>query len=259
MMTGTGSSRLSLEGRVALVTGAGQGVGRGIAHALADAGASVAAVGRTLSKCETVAEELRERGAKAVAVRCDVKDRRQIDDCIGEIVDRFGGLDILVNNAQEVARGPLLELTDDDFARQWDSGPLATLRFMQGAHRHLRDGGVIVNLGSRAGVKPDPVDCGGYAAVKEAIRTLTRSAAHEWAGDGIRAVCVLPLATSPALEDLERDDRDAFERALASIPMRRFGDPERDIGAVVAFLVSDAAGYLTGITVPIDGGAAYVG
>ncbi len=248
-----------LNGRVALLTGAGQGVGRGIAIAMASAGASVVLAGRTVAKCDAVAEEIRSRGGSAVAVACDVKKSADIAACVDAAVATFGTVDILVNNAQEVVRGPLLEVTDEDMAVSWESGPLATLRLMQACHPHLCGGGVIINLGSRAGVKPDPIRCGPYAAVKESIRVLSRTAAWEWADDGIRTLVILPLSNSPALADFEVADPEAYQRSLAGIPMGRFGDPETDIGQVAVFLASDAAGYLTGITIPVDGGAAHLG
>ena len=226
---------------------------------MAAAGASVVLAGRTISKCERVAKEVTERGGSAIAVRCDVKSRSDIDDCVSAAVDRFGSIDILVNNAQEVVRGPLLDVSDDDMAASWESGPLATLRFMQACHSYLCGGGVVINLASRAGVKPDPINCGPYAAVKEAIRVLTRTAAWEWAPDGIRTVALLPLANSPALEQFALSDPEAYARTLAGIPMGRFGDAETDIGKVAVFLASDDARYLTGLTVPVDGGAAHVG
>lgn len=249
----------ALDRRVALVTGAGQGVGRGIALALAAEGVRVAVVGRTGAKCEAVVAEIHERGGTAIAVTTDVKDAAAVRACVDTVVAELGGLHILVNNAQEVARGPLLEVDEAMVQAGWESGPLASLRFMRAAHPHLRTGGVIVNLASRAGVKPDPVNSGAYGAVKEAIRVLTRAAAWEWADDGIRAYSIMPLAESPALADLARDEPDAYQRSLSSIPLRRFGDPETDIGRVVVFLCGPDAGYLTGITIPIDGGAAHLG
>jgi len=248
-----------LEDRVAIVTGAGQGVGRGIAIALASAGASVVVTGRTESKCIVVAAEIEAAGGNALALPCDVKDAEQIDLCVAATLERFGRIDIMVNNAQEVPRGMLLDVTDDEYRAGWESGPLATFRFMRACHPHLRSGGVIINLGSRAGVKPHPVGAGAYAAIKEDTRALTRAAAVEWAADGIRVYAILPLSNSPALERLEVDEPAVYERVLSEIPMRRFGDPVRDIGQVAVFLCSDAAGYLTGITIPVDGGAAHIG
>lgn len=249
-----------LAGRVALVTGGGQGVGRGIALAIAGAGAAVAVAGRTVSKCEAVVAEIEAAGGRAVALRCDVTDAHDVVATVEATVDSLGALNILVNNAQQVpAAVPLLEVAEEEVQAAWESGPLATLRFMRAAHPHLKGGGVVINLGSRSGVKPDPVNCAAYAAVKEAIRSLTRSAAWEWADDEVRTYVVLPLANSPALDDYEQVNPEAFARVLDSIPQRRFGDPETDIGPVVVFLASDAAHYLTGITIPIDGGSAHVG
>ncbi len=249
----------TLEGKVAIVTGAGQGVGRGISLAFAEAGARLVIAGRTVSKCAAVAEEIIAAGGEAIAVACDVKSADEIDACVAATVERFGTVDVLVNNAQEVPRGLLLEVTDDQFTAGWASGPLATLRFMRACHPHLVDGGVIINLGSRAGIKPLAVGAAAYGAIKEATRTLSRGAAVEWATDGIRVYALLPLSTSPALERLQHDEPAVYERVLSEIPMRRYGDPVKDIGAVAVFLASDAAGYLTGISITVDGGAGHLG
>lgn len=248
-----------LAGKVAIVTGGAQGVGRGIALALAAEGVAIAIAGRTAATCESVAEEIRAAGGTAIAIECDVKQLAQIHTCVAETLAHFGRIDIMVNNAQEVARGRLLDVSDKDFTAGWESGPLATQRFMRVCHPHLCGGGVIINLASRSGVKSHPIGAGAYAAVKEAIRALTRAAAVEWAADGIRAYALLPLSNSPALERLEQDEPDVYERVLSEIPMRRFGDPVADIGRVAVFLCSDDAGYMTGISIPVDGGAAHIG
>ena len=120
-----------LDGKIALVTGAGQGVGQGIAYALADQGASVAVTGRTLKKCETTCEEIRRRGGKAISILCDVKDPESLAACVDAVVAKWGGINILVNNAHEVPLGTLHEMTDDIFEAGWQSGPLATMRLMK--------------------------------------------------------------------------------------------------------------------------------
>lgn len=194
-----------LNGETALVTGAGQGVGRGIALALAAAGARVALAGRTAEKVEKVAAEIEERGGRAAAFECDVTDADRIDRLVEQVVARFGGLSILVNNAQTTVHGHLLELDEEVYQRGMDSGPTAILRLMRACHSHLKGRGSIVNLGSAAGVRWDPSGYGGYAAAKEAIRVLTRTAACEWAADGIRVNAILPLANSPALEVWAQD------------------------------------------------------
>jgi NAD(P)-dependent dehydrogenase (short-subunit alcohol dehydrogenase family) len=248
-----------LDGKTAIVTGAGQGVGRGVALALASAGASLCLMGRTESKLVAVRDEVTARGARAIVVAGDVKQLTDIERCVAATVGEFGTVDILVNNAQEVALGSLLELADDDVTAGWESGPMATLRFMRACHPHLVGGGVIVNMGSRAGVRPDPVNRGAYAAVKEAIRAFTRAAAMEWASDGIRVNAVLPYAVSPAVERLAVERPEEYEKTRRAVPLGRIGDAEVDIGRAVVFLCGADSGYITGATIPVDGGNAFLG
>ncbi|MBS4753356.1 SDR family oxidoreductase [Nocardioides sp. zg-ZUI104] len=244
--------------RRALVTGAGQGIGRGIALALAAAGARVALVGRTAETLAAVAAEITERGGEAIVLVADVSDPAAVSEVVAGVVERFGGLDVLVNNAQTPAPGALLEVSDEAYHAAMASGPTATWRLMRAAHPHLRDGGTVVNLGSAAGITWNPSGTGAYAAAKEAVRVLTRTAACEWAGDGIRVNAVLPLADSATMQDWARFDPDGAQAYLSTVPMRRLGDPETDIGPAVVFLCSDAARYITGHTLAVDGGQALV-
>ncbi|MGH8519582.1 MAG: SDR family NAD(P)-dependent oxidoreductase, partial [Panacagrimonas sp.] len=228
-----------LEGSVALVTGAGQGVGRGIALSLAGKGAAVAVTGRTGSKLDAVVAEIQGRGGRALAVACDVRDAASLLSAISRVVETLGGLQILVNNAQEVPLGPLLGLDDAAFAAGWESGPLATFRLMRLAHPHLaKRGGCIVNLASSAAMRWDLAGYGAYAAVKEAIRQLTRAAACEWAGQGIRTNCILPLGNSPAMDGWTRARPEEAAAFIATVPQGRVGDCESDIGQFVATLCS---------------------
>lgn len=245
---------MALDARVALVTGAGQGVGRGIALALADRGARVALGGRTYEKVAQTAKEIRERGGDAQAFTCEISDAEQAARLPGEVVGHFGSLSILVNNAQTVINGALSEIGEDDYARVMDSGPRATWWMMRACRPHMTDGGAIVNLGSAAGVRWDPSGYGVYAASKEAIRSLTRTAACEWADDGIRVNAVLPLAMSPGLAGWVDQNPAEAEEYLMTVPLHRFGDPEEDIGAAVAFLCGDESRYITGHSLPVDGG-----
>jgi NAD(P)-dependent dehydrogenase (short-subunit alcohol dehydrogenase family) len=248
-----------LSGKVALVTGAGQGVGQGIAFALAGAGAAVAVTGRTLSKCEATVAEIETRGGRAMALACDVKNGADLSRVVEETVRSLGGLQILVNNAQEVPLGPLNGVTDEAFTAGFESGPLATMRLMKLAYPHLRGDGVIINLASTAGMRWDMANFGAYAAVKEAIRSLTRAAACEWGVDGIRANVILPHAKSPGLVwwmENNPEDAEAFQQ---SIPMRRVGECEEDIGAFVVQLCSDGARYVSGQSIAVDGGQARLG
>ncbi|WP_416566724.1 SDR family NAD(P)-dependent oxidoreductase [Nocardia testacea] len=248
----------ALAGEIAVVTGAGQGIGRGIALALAGAGAQVALVGRTAATLTTVAEEITARGRRAAPFVCDVTDRDAIDPLVSAITGEFGGLSLLVNNAQTPAPGTLLEIDEETYRAGMESGPTATWRMMRACHRHLIDGGSIVNLGSAAGIRWDPSGTGAYAAAKEAVRVLTRTAACEWAGDGIRVNAILPLANSRAMEQWARHEPEASAEYLRTVPLGRLGDPETDIGPAVVFLCSAAARYITGHTLAVDGGQALV-
>jgi len=251
---------MKLAGKIALVTGAGQGVGRGIALALAAEGAAIAVAGRTLSKLDDTVRAIDGRGGKALAVLCDVKDAASLARCVSEVVDFFGGLHILVNNAQEVALGPLNGVSDEAFTAGWESGPLATFRLMKLAHPHLaKQGGSIVNFGSSAAKRWDLANYGAYAAVKEAIRQLTRAAACEWARDGIRTNCVLPLADSPAMAGWTKARPEEAAAFVSTIPQNRVGDCETDVGVFVATLCSDECRYINGQSIGVDGGQAYLG
>ena len=251
----------SLEGSVAIVTGAGQGVGQGIALALATEGVDVAVLGRTAAKLEATCELVRARGVKAEPFVVDVADLDSIPTVVGRVVDTFGGVDILVNNAYSGSYGPLLEQSDRDFQKGFVSGPFAAFAFMKACHPVMksRGGGHVVNLVTSAMVRWDPTTYGAYAASKQALRSLTRTAAVEWAVDGIRANSIAPHALSPGLTWWTENNPDEAAEFVASIPMRRIGDPEVDIGRAVVALVGSDLQYLTGATLPLDGGQAYFG
>ena len=249
-----------LAGKVALVTGAGQGVGQGIALALAAAGAAVVVAGRTEAKVAETARTITARGGRALAVVCDVFKPEDITRTVARTVEAFGGIDILVNNAYDGAFGPLLSLDDAAFMRGIESGPLASFRFMRACHPHLkaRGGGNIVNLATSAAVRWDGSNYGAYAVAKQAVRALTRAAASEWGRDNIRVNTIAPLASSPALAHWIKTDPEA-RTFFETVALKRVGDCEADIGRAVAALVSPALGYLTGATIPLDGGQAYFG
>lgn len=250
-----------LAGRVALVTGAGQGVGQGIALALAAEGVSVAVVGRTARKLEETCELLRARGVEAEAFACDVADTDALPGVVEAVVARFGRLDVLVNNAYAGSYGPLLELSDDAFQKGFRTGPFATFALMKAAHPHLKASGdgSVVNLVTSAMVRWDPTTYGAYAAAKQALRSLTRTAAVEWAADGIRVNSIAPHALSPGLRWWTENNPEEAAEFVAAIPMRRIGDCEQDIGRAVVALVGPDLRYLTGATVPLDGGQAFFG
>jgi 2-hydroxycyclohexanecarboxyl-CoA dehydrogenase len=247
---------LRLDGRIALVTGAGQGIGRGVALALAKEGAMVALAGRTLAKCEAVADEITAIGAKALPLACDVSVRSQVEQSVTATAEAFGGLDVLVNNAQSSAQRSLEDTTDDDVELAWQTGALGTFYAMQASLPHLRarGGGAIVNFGSSTAIEGNAT-FGSYAMAKEAIRGLSRVAAREWGRYGIRVNVIVPNALSPAAESFRDNSPERFARMQARIPLGRVGDPEDDIGRAVVALASDDLTYMSGQTLMLTGGA----
>jgi meso-butanediol dehydrogenase / (S,S)-butanediol dehydrogenase / diacetyl reductase len=241
-----------LAGKVAIVTGAGQGIGRGIALALAKEGARIAILERDSETGLRTVDEIRAFGGDAIAHRGSVRERGDCEAVVTTAVDRFGGIDVLVNNAQQVPTGPLDDCTDDDMYTAWESGALAAFRLMQLCHPLMkaRGGGAIVNLGSGAGTE-GLAGLGAYAVAKEGIRALTKVAMLEWGVDNIRVNTICPWARTDHWETLS--DRQRAAR-LARNPLRRIADPEADVGGVVVFLAGDAGSYLTGQTIHVDGG-----
>jgi len=248
----------SSRARTVLITGAGQGVGQGIALAFAAKGDNIVLAGRTLSKLEETAKLIDERGAgQAHCVTCDVKSAESLSNMVDEAVRAFGTIDVLVNNAQEVPMGTLDQVTDEKFLAGFESGPLATLRLMKLAKPHLaKSNGVVVNLVSSAMKRWDMSGYGAYAAVKQAIRSLTRAAAAEWGSDGIRVLNIAPHAESPGLVGWAKQNPDEAAAFFKTIPLGRVGALETDIGEAVVSLCAPEMGYLTGATIPLDGGQA---
>lgn len=253
-----------LPGKVAMVTGGGQGIGRGIALALAKAGVQVAVTGRTekklLAVCAEIAadEEVQVAGGGAAPIVGDVASAADCERAVEETVAAFGGIDILVNNAVQTVLGPLLDNSEDDLMKAFATGPLAAFRLMRAVHPHFvaRGGGSIVNLVTSAAVRWDTSGFGVYAATKEAMRSLGRTAASEWGRDGIRVNNIAPHALSPGLKWWTETYPDEADEFIKTIPLGRIGDPEEDIGRCVVWLCSEESRYLTGATIPLDGGQA---
>jgi NAD(P)-dependent dehydrogenase (short-subunit alcohol dehydrogenase family) len=248
----------TMDGKAALVTGAGQGIGRGIALALAGEGASVALMGRTVSTLDQVAAEIAERGGKAVAIVGDVADDADCTSAVAETVAQFGALDVLVNNAQAFAFGSVADIDLADVEAGWQSGPMGTLRLMRAALPHLRQGGAVVNVSSSATSDGDGAGTGAYAAAKAAIEALSRAAAVEWAGEGVRVNVVIPFSRTPSVEAVLSAYEGVEEQVLAQVPMGRWGDAEREIGRAVAFLCGPDASFITGTSLAVDGGSTYL-
>ena len=248
-----------LDGKIVLITGAGQGVGQGIAFALASEGAKIAVTGRTMAKLDDTVAEIRRRGGTAQAFLCEVTAKEDLERVVREVAAAFGGINILVNNAQLVPLGSILEVTDEEITDGFVSGPLASMRLMKLCYPYLKGDGVVVNLGTGAAYRQDGGRYGAYAAVKEAIRALSRAAACEWGADNIRVNVVVPFALSKGLESWFAERPEESAAFLKTVPLRRAGDCEKDIGRAVVALCGPDSRYITGQTIALDGGQAYLG
>jgi NAD(P)-dependent dehydrogenase (short-subunit alcohol dehydrogenase family) len=251
-----------LDGKVAIVTGAGSGVGRGIAIALGRAGAPVVVSSRTVSKCEEVVEEIQGLGGTAISARCDVTDPADVGATVAAAIETYGGIDILVNAADDPRIDvPFMEITEEDMDSSWQAGVMGTLRFCQACVPHMleRGDGAIVNVASGAGLLA-PIGMGAYSAAQEAIRSLTRTAAVELGPMGIRVNVICPVATGSATMERTwiKNDPSRVAAYVANTPLRRMGDPVDDIGEGVVFLCGPQSRYVTGTTLMLDGGRAYL-
>jgi NAD(P)-dependent dehydrogenase (short-subunit alcohol dehydrogenase family) len=248
-------SRRRLEGRVAIVTGAGQGIGKGIALALAKEGARLLINGRTLEKLDAVAAEIRETGGTVICLEGVVGDPNLARRAVEQAVSAFGRIDILVNNAHSFTAPTSVELVaEDDLRINLESGLIGSLQLMQAAFPHMiaQGGGSIINMGSHYSHFCMP-GCVAYAASKEAIAVLTKTAAREWGRHQIRVNILLPAALSPAALDFLKETG-AYEPELAATALGYIGDAERDVAPVAVFLASDDSHYMTGQTICADGG-----
>ena len=247
-----------LDGQVAIVTGAGQGVGSGVALAISADGAKVAVLGRTFSKCDAVAGEIRGRGAEAIALQCDIEHRDQIEASVERTVAEWGRLDLLANNAQTKVFQSIRRMTDAEMETMSQSGPMASFRFMQVCFAYLREAkGCVINMGSGSGIMPHGA-MSGYAMTKEAARTLARVAAVEWGRFGIRVNSICALAESPGAGEFDDATGGPVDEVTAMIPLGHWGDAEADIGRGVVYLAGPDGRYITGTTLMIDGGYNYL-
>jgi NAD(P)-dependent dehydrogenase (short-subunit alcohol dehydrogenase family) len=241
----------SVEGRVIIVTGSGQGVGRGMANHLAKAGAALVVADWKPEKMQRTVDELGALGTDAIGVECNIMERADLERMVATTVEHFGRVDALINNAQTFRpNAPMAEVSADDVDVFYRSGVIGTLWAMQAVYRHMKSAGWgrIVNFASSMGIVGG-VGFGAYNSSKEAIRALTRTAAREWAADGIVVNAIAPAAAPPRAVGSPH-----YEEFMRTCPMGRNGDPELDIGAVAHFLCTDACRYLTGQTFMVDGG-----
>jgi 2-hydroxycyclohexanecarboxyl-CoA dehydrogenase len=244
-----------LDRQVAIVTGGAQGIGRGISRALAKEGAQIVIVDIEKGQAVETAREIEGLGVGCTPVVGDVGFESTAEDACRSAADAHGRLDILVNCAQAMVSGvPFQEHSDADFELAINSGLWGAFRFMRRAFPLLSvNGGGIVNIVSSAGTH-GLAGFAGYGAAKEGIRGLTKVAANEWGPFGIRVNALSPHANTPKTDAYFKEHPERHQEKLAQRPIRRDGDPEHDIGRSVVFLVGPDSGFITGVTLMVNGG-----
>lgn len=250
-----GTSAGMLEGRVAIVTAGGQGIGEATAVAYAKEGASLVITGRTNVKLQAVAARIKAFGGKVRCLEAYAGNRAHAEQTVAEAVSAYGRLDILVNCAQTYTDAmPVETILEENLRINFESGVIGSLQLMQFAFPHFRKAGAgsVINFGSSYGLRCEPGYLA-YAANKEAIRTLTRTAAREWGKYKIRVNTVLPSALTPKSREYLEATR-SYDLEASKTSFGYIGEPE-DIAPTMVFLASDRSHYVTGQTIGVDAGS----
>lgn len=251
----------SLAGKVAIVTGAKRGIGKEIALTFARAGADVAVCTRVVEdgQLEAVAKEIQRLGRRSVAVQVDVTRKADVDNMVQKVIDEFGHIDILVNNAAILGnKCPLLEFSESDYDQIVDTDLKGYFLCSQAVGKRMTEqkGGNIINIASVDAMRPS-LKSSPYSVAKAAVVMLTKSLAVELASDNIRANAIAPGWIKTEMTRKRWSDPEYLKQIEAGIPLGRIAQPG-DIAVVALFLASDASGYVTGHTLVVDGGASLV-
>ena len=245
----------AINGKVVVITGSGRGVGKGMALHLGKGGARIVVAEWKAHLLDETCAELDALGVENLGVVCDIQQQDQIDAMVASTVERFGRVDAIINNAQTFRPlASVAEVSESDVDVFYTSGVKGTLWAMQAVYPHMKTQGWgrIVNFASSMGITGG-TGFAAYNASKEAVRALTRTAAREWAIDGIVVNAIAPAAATHHGEAGKQSE--GYRIFIENCPMKRQGDPELDIGPIAWFLCSDACRYLTGHTFMADGGA----
>ena len=244
--------RFSLEGKVAIVTGASSGLGVAFATALAEAGADVALGARRVEKLEDTRKLVEAAGRRAIAVRADVSDPDSCQELVDQTMKDLGRVDVLVNNAGVGTAVPASKESPDDFRKVIDVNLNGCYWMAQRAGKVMEPGSSIINISSVLGLTTGGLPQAAYSASKAGLIGLTRDLAQQWTGrKGIRVNALAPGWFESEMSDQLGEDH--MQRQLQRIVMGRIGDPE-ELAAALIFLASDAGGYVTGQTLAVDGG-----
>jgi len=248
-----------LAGRVVLVYGGGRGIGRGCALAIGSEGATVVVGDLNAASATDVAGEIEARGGRALGLGCDVADLDTVTAVVSAGLAAGGRIDGVVNLAYAgTGRVVIEELGVEALRREFEVGVIGSFLTLRSALDELKKTkGSVVNFTSGSAIEGTPT-LAAYAAAKAGIRTLSHVAANELGVYGIRVNTVCPLGLSPSVARYYQANPEAYEESAGRVPLRRYGDPEADIGPAVAFLLSDDARYVTGQTFMLDGGQTHL-